>query len=129
MLTKTTAGSFKLHDPTYHTYLHVHAPQQRQQHASRVRRRLAPAAAPQAAAPSPEVDVVVVGSGIIGLLVTRQLLLSSNLSVALFDVKQPCAGATGAGVLAHYKHRYIACTTGQLVLVWSASHQNQAAQQ
>lgn len=43
-------------------------------------------------------DVVVVGSGIIGLLVTRQLLLSSpSVSVALFDAKQPCAGATGAG--------------------------------
>lgn len=56
------------------------------------------AAAPQAAAATPtDVDVVVVGSGIIGLLITRQLLLSSELSVALFDLKQPCAGATGAG--------------------------------
>ena len=55
-----------------------------------------PAAA--AGPPSVEVDVVVVGSGIIGLLIARQILLSSQqLSVALFDVQQPCAGATGAG--------------------------------
>jgi NADPH-dependent 2,4-dienoyl-CoA reductase/sulfur reductase-like enzyme len=102
MLIRTSAGTIKLHDPTHHIHLHVHAPHKRQQRASRVRHRLAPAAAPQAAAtPSTEVDVVVVGSGIIGLLVTRQLLLSSDLSVALFDVKQPCAGATGAGALAH----------------------------
>lgn len=46
-----------------------------------------------------EVDVAVIGAGIIGLLATRQLLLSSDASVALLDVKQPCAGATGAGEL------------------------------
>jgi hypothetical protein len=68
-----------------------------------LQRRLAPAAAAPVPSSSTggdvDVDVVVVGSGIIGLLVTRQLLLqASDLSVALFDVKQPCAGATGAGV-------------------------------
>jgi hypothetical protein len=45
-----------------------------------------------------DVDVCVVGAGIIGLLVTRQLMQSSpDASVALLDAKQPCAGATGAG--------------------------------
>jgi NADPH-dependent 2,4-dienoyl-CoA reductase/sulfur reductase-like enzyme len=61
--------------------------------------RLAAQAVPAAAGPpSAEVDVVVVGSGIIGLLITRQILISDQqLSVALFDAQQPCAGATGAG--------------------------------
>jgi len=59
--------------------------------------RLVLAAAQRAETPLSEVDVVVVGSGIIGLLVARQLLISTQLSVALFDEKQPCAGATGAG--------------------------------
>jgi len=43
-----------------------------------------------------EVDVVVIGSGIIGLLTTKALLQES-LSVALIEKKQLCAGATGAG--------------------------------
>ena len=42
-------------------------------------------------------DVVVVGSGIIGLWVTRKLLALTSSTVALLDRKQPCAGATGAG--------------------------------
>ncbi|RWR80116.1 D-amino acid dehydrogenase-like protein [Cinnamomum micranthum f. kanehirae] len=42
-------------------------------------------------------DVVVVGAGIIGLTIARQLLLLSDLSVAVVDAKMPCYGATGAG--------------------------------
>ncbi|KAM0947189.1 putative FAD dependent oxidoreductase, FAD/NAD(P)-binding domain superfamily [Dioscorea sansibarensis] len=42
-------------------------------------------------------DVVVVGAGIIGLTIARQLLLSSDLSVAVVDAAVPCSGATGAG--------------------------------
>lgn len=49
------------------------------------------------AAASETADVVVVGSGIIGLCVTRKLLTATDLSVVLLDKKQPCAGATGAG--------------------------------
>ncbi|XP_021733486.1 uncharacterized protein LOC110700279 [Chenopodium quinoa] len=42
-------------------------------------------------------DVVVVGAGIIGLSIARDLLLRSNLSVAVVDAAVPCSGATGAG--------------------------------
>ncbi|XP_042507413.1 glycine oxidase isoform X2 [Macadamia integrifolia] len=42
-------------------------------------------------------DVVIVGAGIIGLTIARQLLHESDLSVALVDAAVPCAGATGAG--------------------------------
>lgn len=42
-------------------------------------------------------DVVVVGAGIIGLSIARQLLLHSDLSVAVVDAAVPCSGATGAG--------------------------------
>ncbi|KAL4572284.1 hypothetical protein LXL04_019055 [Taraxacum kok-saghyz] len=42
-------------------------------------------------------DVVVVGAGIIGLSIARQLLISSDLSVAVVDAAVPCSGATGAG--------------------------------
>ncbi|KAJ0969317.1 hypothetical protein J5N97_022194 [Dioscorea zingiberensis] len=42
-------------------------------------------------------DVVVVGAGIIGLTIARQLLLNSDLSVAVVDASVPCSGATGAG--------------------------------
>ncbi|XP_031406472.1 uncharacterized protein LOC116215050 [Punica granatum] len=42
-------------------------------------------------------DVVVVGAGIIGLSIARQLLLESDLSVAVIDRAVPCSGATGAG--------------------------------
>lgn len=99
MLSKPCTCSWKLHKGPGQWGFHVHArPSQRRQH--QPRHSLAMAAAPQAAAATPtDVDVVVVGSGIIGLLITRQLLLSSELSVALFDVKQPCAGATGAGTV------------------------------
>ncbi|XP_028550630.1 uncharacterized protein LOC110113026 isoform X1 [Dendrobium catenatum] len=44
-----------------------------------------------------EHDVVVVGAGIIGLSIARQLLLESDLSVAIVDAGLPCSGATGAG--------------------------------
>uniref|UniRef100_A0A803MFR2 FAD-dependent oxidoreductase domain-containing protein 1 n=1 Tax=Chenopodium quinoa TaxID=63459 RepID=A0A803MFR2_CHEQI len=44
-------------------------------------------------------DVVVVGAGIIGLSIARDLLLRSNLSVAVVDAAVPCSGATGAGSL------------------------------
>lgn len=46
---------------------------------------------------TPSFDVVIVGAGIIGLTIARQLLLGSNLSVAVVDAAVPCAGATGAG--------------------------------
>ncbi|XP_059660018.1 uncharacterized protein LOC132306588 isoform X2 [Cornus florida] len=42
-------------------------------------------------------DVVVAGAGIIGLTIARQLLLGSDLSVAVVDAAVPCSGATGAG--------------------------------
>lgn len=42
-------------------------------------------------------DVVIVGAGIIGLSIALRLLCTTNLSVALVDAAQPCAGATGAG--------------------------------
>lgn len=42
-------------------------------------------------------DVVVVGAGIIGLSIARDLLLRSNLSVAVVDAAVPCAGATATG--------------------------------
>ncbi|KAM0026218.1 putative FAD dependent oxidoreductase, FAD/NAD(P)-binding domain superfamily [Helianthus debilis subsp. tardiflorus] len=41
-------------------------------------------------------DVVVVGAGIIGLSIARQLLNGSDLSVAVVDAAVPCSGATGA---------------------------------
>lgn len=85
-----SSSSFQLPHRPQGTPLPNHAPQH----------RLAPAAAVPVSSSNGDVDVVVVGAGIIGLLVTRQLLLQhSDLSVALFDAKQPCAGATGAGVL------------------------------
>ena len=44
------------------------------------------------------VDVCVVGAGIIGLTAALTLLQADpDLSVALLDRKEPCAGATGAG--------------------------------
>ena len=43
-------------------------------------------------------DVVVIGAGIIGLSIARQLLLGSDLSVAVVDKAVPCSGATGAGM-------------------------------
>ncbi|KAK4268159.1 hypothetical protein QN277_024848 [Acacia crassicarpa] len=42
-------------------------------------------------------DVVVIGAGIIGLSIARQLLIESDLSVAVVDKAVPCSGATGAG--------------------------------
>ncbi|XP_074284139.1 uncharacterized protein LOC141608691 [Silene latifolia] len=42
-------------------------------------------------------DVVVVGAGIIGLSIARDLLHRTNISVAVVDAKVPCSGATGAG--------------------------------
>ncbi|MFS7944966.1 putative FAD dependent oxidoreductase, FAD/NAD(P)-binding domain superfamily [Helianthus anomalus] len=42
-------------------------------------------------------DVVVVGAGIIGLSIARQLLNGSDLSVTVVDAAVPCSGATGAG--------------------------------
>eukprot|EP00897_Mesotaenium_endlicherianum_P008020 jgi/Mesen1/7246/ME000373S06312 len=47
--------------------------------------------------PALEVDVAIVGAGIIGLSLAHELLTSTDLRVALIDAKQPCAGATGAG--------------------------------
>ena len=46
-----------------------------------------------------EVDVAVVGGGIVGLSVALELLShASKLSVALVERQVPCSGATGAGV-------------------------------
>ncbi|CAK9271540.1 unnamed protein product [Sphagnum jensenii] len=42
-------------------------------------------------------DIVVVGAGIIGLTIANRILTTTNLSVAIVDAAQPCAGATGAG--------------------------------
>ncbi|XP_071697345.1 uncharacterized protein [Rutidosis leptorrhynchoides] len=42
-------------------------------------------------------DVIVVGAGIIGLSIARQLLIESDFSVAVVDAAVPCSGATGAG--------------------------------
>lgn len=69
----------------------------------RQRWRAVAAAAPSQAQQLPvdEVDVAVIGAGIIGLCITRQLL-QDELSVALLDAKQPCAGATGAGACAAF---------------------------
>ena len=41
-------------------------------------------------------DVVVIGAGIIGFSIARQLLIHSDLSVALVDKAVPLSGATGA---------------------------------
>ncbi|KAF6265607.1 hypothetical protein COO60DRAFT_864420 [Scenedesmus sp. NREL 46B-D3] len=51
------------------------------------------------------VDVAVIGSGIIGLCVARKLLQDTDLSVALLDAKQPCAGATGAGEVSNSRQQ------------------------
>ncbi|KDO58558.1 hypothetical protein CISIN_1g011027mg [Citrus sinensis] len=42
-------------------------------------------------------DVIIIGAGIIGLTIARQLLVGSDLSVAVVDKVVPCSGATGAG--------------------------------
>uniref|UniRef100_A0A2N9I074 FAD-dependent oxidoreductase domain-containing protein 1 n=1 Tax=Fagus sylvatica TaxID=28930 RepID=A0A2N9I074_FAGSY len=42
-------------------------------------------------------DVVIIGAGIIGLTIARQLLIGSELSVAVVEKAVPCSGATGAG--------------------------------
>jgi glycine/D-amino acid oxidase-like deaminating enzyme len=45
-----------------------------------------------------EVDMCVLGAGIIGLCTSLALLRADpQLRVALVDAAQPCAGATGAG--------------------------------
>lgn len=44
-----------------------------------------------------EYDVVIVGAGIVGLATAHHILSKTNLSVALIDAEEPCAGATGAG--------------------------------
>ena len=44
-----------------------------------------------------EVDVAIVGAGIIGISIAHRLLTTTSMSVALIDAAQPCAGATGAG--------------------------------
>ncbi len=51
-----------------------------------------------AQAAATEIDVAVIGGGIIGLCVALELLShASHLSVALIERQVPCSGATGAG--------------------------------
>lgn len=51
-----------------------------------------------AAAQDLEVDVAIVGAGVIGLCAALALLQADRqLSVALLDRQVPCSGATGAG--------------------------------
>ncbi|XP_042412112.1 uncharacterized protein LOC122001440 isoform X2 [Zingiber officinale] len=64
---------------------------------SRPRFRAAPPRSADASLPKSEHDVVVVGAGIIGLTIARQILVASDLSVAVVDAAVPCSGATGAG--------------------------------
>eukprot|EP00252_Welwitschia_mirabilis_P006721 TRINITY_DN1761_c0_g1_i2.p1 TRINITY_DN1761_c0_g1~~TRINITY_DN1761_c0_g1_i2.p1 ORF type:complete len:461 (-),score=73.18 TRINITY_DN1761_c0_g1_i2:339-1721(-) len=68
---------------------------------SRARHRRFPVAMASAsdekAAKTVKSDVAIVGAGIIGLTIARQLLLKTPLSVSIIDAKRPCAGATGAG--------------------------------
>lgn len=52
---------------------------------------------PTCSSSSQAFDVVVIGAGIIGLTIARELLLGSDLSVAVVDKAVPCSGATGAG--------------------------------
>lgn len=100
---RAAAAGCHAHPRPHCMLLHIHAACFRRQPQHNTRLVLT-SAAPAPSAPSSassaaaaEVDVVVVGAGIIGLLVARQLLLSSQLTVGLFDAKQPTAGATGAG--------------------------------
>lgn len=65
-------------------------------------------------------DVIVIGAGIIGLTIARQLLIESELSVALVDAAVPCSGATGAGapspthlLLTYYIYNNTGCTFDQ----------------
>jgi glycine/D-amino acid oxidase-like deaminating enzyme len=55
------------------------------------------AAAARTAAVTDEVDVAIIGTGIIGLCIAKKLLEDTQWSVAALDQKAPCAGATGAG--------------------------------
>uniref|UniRef100_A0A2N9GHQ9 FAD dependent oxidoreductase domain-containing protein n=1 Tax=Fagus sylvatica TaxID=28930 RepID=A0A2N9GHQ9_FAGSY len=48
-------------------------------------------------------DVVIIGAGIIGLTIARQLLIGSELSVAVVEKAVPCSGATGAGMERSYQ--------------------------
>ena len=60
--------------------------------------QLHPRAQVAAQAAATEVDVAVIGGGIIGLCVALELLShASQLSVALMERQVPCSGATGAG--------------------------------
>ncbi|KAK9059486.1 hypothetical protein SSX86_020188 [Deinandra increscens subsp. villosa] len=62
------------------------------------RRKKVAAVRMSSAPPAPHsYDVVVVGAGIIGLSIARQVLNGSDLSVAVVDAAVPCSGATGAG--------------------------------
>ena len=55
---------------------------------------------PLCQATTTEVDVAVIGGGIIGLCVALELLChASKPSVALVERQEPCAGATGAGMI------------------------------
>lgn len=64
---------------------------------SRPRFRAAPPRSAASSLPKSEHDVIVVGAGIIGLTIARQILVASDLSVAVVDSAVPCSGATGAG--------------------------------
>lgn len=64
---------------------------------SRSRFRASPPRSAAASLPKSEHDVIVVGAGIIGLTIAHQILVASDLSVAVVDAAVPCSGATGAG--------------------------------
>lgn len=66
-------------------------------------------------------DIVVIGAGIIGLTIARQLLLHSDLSVAVVDAAVPCAGATGAGCV-HLSDWHLSRFQGRATYGWYTRH-------
>jgi ribulose 1,5-bisphosphate synthetase/thiazole synthase len=55
-----------------------------------------------------DVDVAVIGGGVIGMCVARPLL-QAGLRVALIERDQPCAGATGAGDALRIRNVTVPC--------------------
>ncbi|GJP53384.1 hypothetical protein CLOM_g12538 [Closterium sp. NIES-68] len=73
-----------------------------------------------AAAGDVEVDVAIVGAGVVGLCIADALLASSpSTRVAVIDSSWPCAGATGAGgVVAWWHGGTVAWWHGGMVASW-----------